>query len=153
VLAIALWRRLRQLDGDLSVDPRLEQLLMGIPIFTPVPQAALEHLVSLLRPVALDAETQVFTQGDPGDKFFVIETGEVDVLVDGESVRTLGPGGYFGEIALLRDIPRTATIRARTPVNLWALDRDSFLATVTGNAASWEAATAVVGARIGLVHA
>jgi CRP-like cAMP-binding protein len=78
-----------------------------------------------------------------------VQDGEVDVLVDGEHVRTLGAGGYFGEIALLRDVPRTATVRTRSPVRLQRLDRERFLAIVAGNTASSAAADAVVGARLG----
>jgi len=68
--------------------------------------------------------------------------------VDGKTVTTLGPGHYFGEIALLGDVPRTATVKAKMPVILYALEREDFLAAVTGHAPSARAADAVVGARL-----
>ena len=72
-------------------------------------------------------------EGDVGDRFFIIETGTVDVTIRGEHIRTVGPGGSFGEIALLRDIPRTATVRAETPLVLRTIERDTFVAAVTGH--------------------
>ena len=73
----------------------------------------------------------------------------MEVTVDGRSTGTLGPGEHFGEIALLRDIPRTAGVRTRTDVELYALARDDFIAAVTGHAPSVDAADAVIAARLG----
>ena len=70
------------------------------------------------------------------------------VTADGAPVSTLSAGGYFGEIALLRDVPRTATVTARTPVVLYALEREDFLATVTGHAPSAKAAETVISSRL-----
>jgi CRP-like cAMP-binding protein len=89
----------------------------------------------------------VLRAGDPGDTFYVVADGEVEILVDG-GAKVEGPGGWFGEIALLRDIPRTATVRARKDAELLGLDRDQFLAAVTGYAPSREAADAVVADRL-----
>jgi CRP-like cAMP-binding protein len=71
------------------------------------------------------------------------------VVIDGRPTGTLGPGEYFGEIALLRDIPRTAGVRARSDVELYSLGRDDFIAAVTGHAPSLDAADAVIAVRLG----
>ena len=74
----------------------------------------------------------VFEQGDVGDLYYVIESGEAEVIGEGRTVATLGPGEGFGEIALLRAVPRTATVRAATDLRLQALASDRFLPVVTG---------------------
>jgi CRP-like cAMP-binding protein len=69
----------------------------------------------------------VFEQGELGDAFYAIRSGQVEVVQDEESVQVLGPGSFFGEIALLHDVPRTATIRARTPARAFRVDRPGFV--------------------------
>jgi CRP-like cAMP-binding protein len=98
--------------------------------------------------VPVDPGSVVFAAGDHGDRFYVIADGRASVVVGAEPVRTLEPGDFFGEIALLRDVPRTATVRAVTALRLLALDRETFVSTVTGHAASAEAAGSVVAARL-----
>jgi CRP-like cAMP-binding protein len=71
-------------------------------------------------------------QGEPGDTFFVVDSGALGVAVDGRQVTTLGSGDSFGEIALLRDGTRTATVTAQTPAVLWALEGSRFVATLRG---------------------
>lgn len=148
LLALALGRRLRRLDERPLTHTAYIELLSGIPIFSPLTEAAVEHLASALRPLALAAGEIVFYEGDDGDGFFIVEEGEVEVAKGGMRVAQLGAGGYFGEIALLRDVPRTATIRTLGPVRLLRLERDRFIATVTGNPASSDAADAIVGTRM-----
>ena len=87
-------------------------------------------------------------QGDAGDRFYVVESGRLEVLVDGRSVREQGVGEAFGEIALLRDVPRTATVRALEPSLLRAMPREAFLAAVAGSTPSAAAAESVVAARL-----
>jgi MFS family permease len=140
---------LRRLDAAAAVpEPELE-LLRGIPIFAPLPPLTLEQLASRLSPVRVAAGDDVFRRGDPGDRFYVIRAGKAAVRLDRRPPLTLGPGGYFGEVALLREVPRTATVTARTDVELYALERDDFIAAVTGHAPSAEAAEAVIAARVG----
>jgi CRP-like cAMP-binding protein len=78
----------------------------------------------------------------------VIAEGTAAIEINGTETSTLGAGGFFGEIALLRDIPRTATVRAVEDLRLYTLERDDFIAAVTGHAPSREAADSVVGSRL-----
>ena len=149
VLAALFWRRLQAIDAQAILPERELRLLRRIGIFAPLPSTTLEQLASSLSPVGVAAGEQVFRQGDGGDRFYVVESGEPDVDIDGRRANVLGPGDYFGEIALLRDVPRTATVRAASDAQLYALDRDEFIGAVTGHAESAEAADAVIGARLG----
>jgi len=103
--------------------------------------------------VQVPARTELFRQGDRGDRFYAIADGEVEISIDGGPPIVEGPGEYFGEIALLNDVPRTATVRARTDVELYALERDEFVGAVTGHAESASAANAVIGERLGGLRA
>jgi CRP-like cAMP-binding protein len=94
---------------------------------------------------------EVIRQGDPGDRFYVIAQGRVAVECDGEPRRTEGPGEFFGEIALLRDTPRTATVHATEPGLLYALEREHFVGGVTGNPRSVMAADGVIETRLAAV--
>ena len=87
-------------------------------------------------------------QGEPGELFYVVESGELEVSVDGAPTRKLIPGDFFGEIALLREVPRTATVTAVSDARLLVLDRDPFIAAVTGHSTSREAADAVIDTRL-----
>ncbi|HEY2938667.1 MAG TPA: MFS transporter [Gaiellaceae bacterium] len=148
-LALPFWRPLAALDAATArPGPELD-LLREIPIFAPLPPVTLEQLVSRLSSVRVAAGDDVFRRGDVGDRFYVIGEGEAEVAFDDRQPVTLGRGGYFGEIALLRDMPRTATVTARTDLELYALERDDFLAAVTGHAPSAEAADAVIAAHLG----
>jgi MFS family permease len=140
---------LAELDGAPARVRELE-LLRRIPIFAPLAPPVLEQLAARLTPVHARAGEEIIRRGDHGDRFYVVADGEVEVLLEGEPPRRQGPGSYFGEIALLRDVPRTATVRAATDVELLALDRDDFLPAVTGHADSAEAAEAVIGSRLGI---
>jgi MFS family permease len=131
LVAIA-WRRLRRLDRYIGVVDKEIGLLHGVPMLQPLPLPAIEHLARGLEPIHVPAGQTVFRQGDPGDRFYVIETGRADVVGDGRLVTTLGPGEGFGEIALLRRVPRTATVQAATTLDMYALRCDRFLPVVTG---------------------
>jgi MFS family permease len=148
VLALVSWARLRAIDERTAVPEREIELLRDLPLFAPLPLATLEHLAARLERVPVAAEAEITRQGEPGERFYVVAEGEVDVSVDERLAATLGPGEHFGEIALLRDVPRTATVTARGDATLLALDRDEFVSAVTGHPASLEAADAVVAARL-----
>jgi MFS family permease len=148
VLAAVFWRRLVALDREAPAPTEELAILRQIPLFRPLPLPVLENLASNLIPVHASPRDQIVREGEPGDRFYVIRSGEVDVVSAGQPVTTLGPGDYFGEIALLRDVPRTATVTAKSDVELYALERNEFLSAVTGHPASAEAADAVVASRL-----
>jgi CRP-like cAMP-binding protein len=122
--------------------------LRALPIFGPLGAPALEGLARALEPVEAPAGAAVITEGELGDRFYVVADGVLDVSVGGESVAVLERGDCFGEIALLRNVPRTATVTARSPVLLDALDKSAFLAAVTGHDPSARAADALVHERL-----
>ena len=151
-LTLLAWRGLARLDVGVAVPERQLGLLEAIPIFAPLTAASLEQLAARLQPVRFPAGATVFRQGDRGDRFYVVDAGEVEIVVDEREPLVHGPGSYFGEIALLRDVARTATVRARTDVELLALERDDFIAAVTGHALSSRAADTVIGERLGALR-
>jgi MFS family permease len=148
ILAALLWRRLVALDERAAAPTRELELLRGIDIFRPLPAPALEGLAGAMLPMHVEAGREIVREGEAGDRFYVIESGRVEVLKDGKVINEEGPGEFFGEIALLKDVPRTATVRAKADVELRALERDDFIAAVTGHAASAEAAESVVATRL-----
>jgi len=152
VLTVLSWRRLVRIDSEVTVPVRELGLLRGLPMFAPLSGATLEHLAGSLRGLRVRAGEEIVREGEPGDHFYVIASGEVDVRVGGRPATELGPGDYFGEIALLREVPRTATVVASTDVELFTLDRDEFVAAVTGHPESRDAADAVIGARLGTLR-
>ncbi|HYX75551.1 MAG TPA: cyclic nucleotide-binding domain-containing protein, partial [Gaiellaceae bacterium] len=148
-IVVIFWSRLRKVDAPAPVPEAELALLHGIPIFAPLPPVTIEQLASHLSHVRVTAGEPVFRQGDHGDHFYVVAEGEVMVAPVGRPAVTLGPGGSFGEVALLRDVPRTATVIASTDVELLALERNVFIAAVTGHAPSAAAADAVVATHLG----
>jgi MFS family permease len=152
VFAAIFWRRLIAIDRGHVRPERELDLLRGVLIFAPLPESTLEQVASQLERIRLPAGRDIFRQGDPGDRFYVVAEGVVEVMIDGTPAGTLGPRGHFGEIALLRDVPRTAGVTTRSDVELYALARDDFLAAVTGYAPSLDAADAVIAARLGALR-
>jgi MFS family permease len=149
ILAALSWRRLVRIDAEVAVPERELSLLRRLPMFAPLPAATLEHLAGAFVARWVDAGSTVVREGEPGERFYVVGSGRVEVSQDGRVLTTLGPGEYFGEIALLREVPRTATVVASEGSELLTLERDEFVAAVTGHAESKEAADAVIGARLG----
>ncbi len=147
-LALLSWRRLTAIDAASHVAFEPLALLRAIPIFAPLPEAAIERLASIAAETRFLAGAQVFAQGDPGDRFYVIADGSASVEIDGAERTRLAAGDFFGEIALLRAVPRTATVTAVDALRLYALERDDFIAAVTGYAPSSEAADSIVAARL-----
>jgi MFS family permease len=146
-IVLSGWARLRGYEVGAPVAEGPFRLLRRDPIFAPLPVATLERLSHDLVPIELPAGRDVVVQGEKGDRFFIIDEGEVEVFEDGAFRRTEGAGESFGEIALLHDVARTATVRTTVPTRLLALGRDQFLFGVTGHRRSHQRARTVVDAR------
>ncbi len=143
------WSRIRTVDAT-AVTPGPELgLLRAIPIFAPLPEHIAEQLSRHLIPVEAPAGTVVIREGDAGDRFYVVAEGRLGVTVGGEPRRELGPGSSFGEIALLRDLPRTASVTALSDCHLLALDREVFLQAVTESRRSARAANRRIDRHLG----
>ena len=142
-LAVLGWRPLAALDRRLVLRDEEIAVLRKTPMLRLLPVPLIEHLASRLRRRTVPAGTDVVEQGEPGRSFYVVDQGRAQVIGDGDPVRELGPGDGFGEIALLHDVPRTATVRATTDMVLFEMDREPFVATLAGHPASSDAADAV----------
>jgi predicted MFS family arabinose efflux permease len=146
---VAAWPSLRLLDRRASLpDPSRFALLSGLDLFAPLPQRAIEQLAVRSIRQSAPPNTLMIREGEPGDFFYVIVEGSVEVDKGGTRVAMLGPGSYVGEIALLRDVPRTATVRSQTQVELLILERDDFLDAVTGSRRSARVAEGRIDQRI-----
>ena len=133
--------RLLSIDRSaLAPDAEILRLLRAIPFFAPLPAPAMERVSKDVFPLEAAAGDLLIREGDRGDLFYVIVEGRVEITRAGEPVSEQGPGGYVGEIALLRDVPRTASVIAKTPLRLLALEREPFLLAVTGHPGSHEGA-------------
>ena len=150
VLPLAALLVLRSvLAADSAVLPVVEMArLRALPMFAPLGAPALEGLARSLEAVEVAAGAAAVREGEPGDRFYLVVDGELEVSVAGERISDLMRGDCFGEIALLRDVPRTATVTARTTVRLDALDKAAFLSAVTGYDPSVRAAEQLVRGRL-----
>lgn len=143
-LAVVLLGPLRRVDDGADVPVVAMSLLGRLTLFEPLPQDALERVARRAVETTVPAGTVLVRQGDEGDLYYAIADGQVDVVVGERHVRTLERGDGFGEIALIADVPRTATVTARTAVSVLTLDRESFLLAVTGHESSGPAAWSVI---------
>jgi MFS family permease len=146
MLTFVAYRRLSTLD-ELAAPTRELDLIAAVPMFAPLSLAAKEHLATRLAPVDIPAGDRVIGAGDAGERFYIVDTGDLDIAV-GHAHKHAHAGDYFGEIALLGNTPRTATVTAETNAHLYELDRADFLAAVTGHALAAAAAHEVVDARL-----
>ena len=147
-LAALAWFRLRAIDASMEERDDTLSDLRAVPMLRVLPVPVMDRLGRDLTRRRVAAGEAVFAQGDAGDRFYVIAAGEAEVVGDGEWIRTLGPRDSFGEIALLRDVPRTSEVRARTPLELYALKRDVFVPAVSGYSPAAAAAEAVISHRL-----
>ena len=148
VLVAVAWRRLRTIDDSADMPQVQIQLLRSIPIFNPLPAPELEGLARALVPVEAEAGSTLISEGEPGDCFYAIADGSVRVIKQGKEVATLTRGQGFGEIALIQDVPRTATVVALTDVSLYSLEKEPFVLALTGHAPAARAADDMVARRL-----
>jgi MFS family permease len=147
IVAIA-WSRLVKVDERLGAQADIIERLRRVTMLRPLPISTIEHLARSVREESVAPGESVIEQGQVGESFYVIVAGEVEVMKNGHRVGVLSDGESFGEIALLRDVPRTSTVRARTPVTLYELDRRHFVPTVSGYSESAAEADTVVETRL-----
>lgn len=138
--ALAVLPGLRRADARSDVSPDDVARLMAVPFLGVLTPLVLERLVREQTERASDADAWLVREGEPGDAFFVIVSGRVEVTQRGSVLRELGPGDWFGELALLHDVPRTASVRSLSQATFVVLSREAFLSAVTGFAPSVEVA-------------
>jgi CRP-like cAMP-binding protein len=110
---------------EATVEQRID-LLRAVWLFSSCTDDELGRIGALTRPREFDAATEIMRQGDEGDEFYVVVEGEASAVVDGDEVGTIGPGGFFGEMALLDGAERVASVFATTPMKVLVLDRHDF---------------------------
>jgi MFS family permease len=143
VLVLVVTPGLVRMDRQVLAPAGLSTL-RRVPMLAPLPAPILERLARGSATMAVPAGSYVFREGDRGDRFWVIERGTVSVWIEGAEIRRLGEGDSFGEIALLRDVPRTASVRAEDDLVIRGIERDDFLAAVSAHGEAYEMADAVV---------
>ncbi len=148
VVAVATLRTIGRSEAAVPIPFREIALLRSLPLFAPVPAPALEAAAAALVPAAVAAGATIIREGDIGDRFYVIETGSVAVDQAGVVIARLGPGQAFGELALIRDIPRTASVVTVTDVRVLALERGAFMLAVTASPRAVSEAARIAASRL-----
>ncbi len=132
IAALATWRRVRRVDADAVVPAKELAILRSAPMFERLPMTALERLAESMRAVEYEPGRDIVREGEKGDSYLIIGSGRVEVSVVGHRVAELGPGQAFGEIALLRGVPRTATVRAIDPATIYTIACSDFHEAISG---------------------
>ena len=132
VVTLVCWQRLQAIDRQVLAPAAELDVVSSVPLFEPLSLVAKEHLAGRLTRLHVEPGDVVVQAGDTGDRFYVVGSGELEITNGANG--SAQSGDFFGEIALLRDVPRTATVRAVSPSELFALDRDDFLAALTHSA-------------------
>jgi Na+/melibiose symporter-like transporter len=149
VLIAALWRQLQKIDSSATV-PQVEiQLLRSIPLFAALPAPSIEGLARELVAVHVPAGTRVITEGDSGDRYYAVADGSLEFSRGKSQVGTVARGQGFGEIALVRDVPRQASVTAITDSLLYSLEKDPFVQTVMGHVTASSRAKTVIAKHLG----
>jgi MFS family permease len=130
-VVVLLGARIRAVDRAVQLLDEEVALLRSLDLFAPLPGHMLEGIATHLIRVAATPGVVLIREGDPGDRFYIVAEGEVEISRGSRAMAKLGPGSSFGEVALLRNVPRTATVTASTPATLLALERVDFLEAIT----------------------
>jgi len=146
ILSLIVYARIGRADRVSVVDEAVVGLVRRVDVFAELPLTALERLAAGMTPVAAASGEVLVREGEPGDTFVIVATGEVEVTVGGEPMDRLGPGSGFGEVALLRRSPRTATVKALTDMTGYAIDAGTFACAVSGPA------TAAISEQVAAMH-
>jgi MFS family permease len=147
-LAVVTWPMVQRTDGLAVIPAREMAILRGVPMLRFLPLTVLEQVAEAARPAHFAAGSRIIGQGEAGDSFYVLAEGSAAASVDGHTVRHMHAGESFGEIALLRDVPRTATVTAETDGEAYVIDRSVFVCAVSGDRQSLAAAQDVIGQRL-----
>ena len=148
VAAILTWPWVSRLDREAVVPERQLSLLRRVPMFGLLPLTMLERLARALVPVSYKADEVVMRQGEPGDRYYIVSSGSLEVTSDGRLLGTSGPGDGIGEIALLRQVPRTATVRAEVDSELYALNGADFISAISEHLGNTQAADVLIDRRL-----
>jgi CRP-like cAMP-binding protein len=147
-VALVIYPRLTRVDGHTSVPGAALAAVATVPLFEPLPPISLEKLARSATRETVPAGTEIIAQGQVADSFYVVVEGTVEVSSGGHRLRTLDQGGFFGEIALLHDVRRTATVSAITDTDVLVIRRIDFLSAVLGNPESASAVEDTIAARL-----
>ncbi len=147
LVTLCAWRALVDIDRTVAAPSAELALIHRTPMFAPLSLAAKEHLAAKLTATSVGHGEVVVRAGEPGDRFYFVGAGELEIVADGVQA-VARPGDSFGEIALLRDVRRTATVRALVDSELFALNRADFLTAVGAHAGARAAGEAVVEERL-----
>jgi hypothetical protein len=153
IAALAFGRALLKLDAEAPVPVVEIALLRSMPMFGELPAPAIEGIAAALTPMDLPAGAMLIQEGDEGDAYYAIASGELEVTQGGALLRRCGRGDGVGEIALLRDLPRTASVTAYTAATVYALKRDPFLTAVLGHPATHRHARDIAETRLAVTAA
>ena len=149
IAAVITLPALRRAEAGAVSHETQARLLRSDPLLRPLSLSIIEELAAVLEPVTFDDGDILIREGEGGDRYLIVERGEVEVSQAGHVLRRLGPGSGVGEISLLRDTPRTATVRAVGAVRAQALGREPFLLAITGHSAVLAAADQIVEGHLG----
>ena len=148
-LIVVLWTRLRRLD-QAAVVPHMEiRLLRAIPIFAVLPAPVIEGIARELEQVSVPSGNTLFHEGDPGDRYYAVSNGALRVIASRHRGGRDFTGQGFGEIALIRDVPRSATVTAVSDATLYALRKDLFVQTVTGHPVAAQVTGQIISGHLG----